>query len=236
MNIALVLAGGSGVRAGQKVPKQFLTIYDTPIIVYTLKNIENSGCFDAIYAVCSEGWKSFVESYAEQYDILTFKGTITGGKTRQESFYNGIQFLTERYNPDDIIFMTDGNRPLIPKRVFEDSIEKALSCDCVLPLEPCYDSMYQANAENQKVIQSVNREELFRGQAPETAKLSVIKEICDKAVHDALKDQTLTSLMLHYGMNVAFIPGSSKCFKITTADDFSIFKALLGEDRIKSIK
>ena len=106
MNIALIIAGGSGTRTGQDVPKQFLTVYDIPIIAYTMKNIEKIPCIDEIYVVGPQGWENFITSYAKQCNVTKFKQVIHGGATRHESIYHGILQLAKhnatapsRWNP-----------------------------------------------------------------------------------------------------------------------------------------
>ena len=56
MNIALIIAGGSGSRMGQDIPKQFINVYDKPIIVYTLESFQKHPEIDAIEVVCIDGW------------------------------------------------------------------------------------------------------------------------------------------------------------------------------------
>lgn len=60
-NIALIIAGGVGARMNQDIPKQFIHVYDKPVIVYTLEAFQNHPNIDAIEVVCLEGW----------YDILS---------------------------------------------------------------------------------------------------------------------------------------------------------------------
>ena len=69
MNIALILAGGIGERTGQDIPKQFLNVYDKPIIIYTLEAFQNHPDIDGIIVTCLEGWHEILWSYAKQYKI-----------------------------------------------------------------------------------------------------------------------------------------------------------------------
>ena len=226
MAIALIIAGGVGARTGKSVPKQFLTVDDVPLIMYTMKNIQDSGCYSELYVVCSDGWKDFIISYALQYNISIFKDTISGGRTRFESCYNGIDALRKTHDPLEIISILDGNRPLTSKDTYKKSIEAIDKADCVLPIEPCYDSMYYAEKNCDKVIKSADKTVLFKGQSPETSRLGLAYEICNNAYMSGLGDQTLTALMLLGGKDVRYIEGSPMNFKITTNEDFSLFKAL----------
>lgn len=226
MAIALITAGGTGSRTGNSVPKQFLTVNDIPIIVYTMKNVQNSGCYDSMYVICADGWRDFVASYAEQYHIDIFRETITGGDSRFVSVSNGIYYLSKLYDGLNVVSIVDANRPMTTKTVFEESIRLLDNADIVLPLEPCFDSMYLVEKGSYLVNRSIDRNVLFKGQSPETFRLGKAVEIHEKAYRDGLLDMTTSALMVHFGERVSFTKGLSTNFKITTAEDLSIFKAL----------
>ena len=69
MNIAVIIAGGSGHRMGQDIPKQFINVYDKPILIYTLESFQKHPQIDAIEVVCIEGWHDIVWAYARQFNI-----------------------------------------------------------------------------------------------------------------------------------------------------------------------
>lgn len=230
MNIALVVAGGVGTRTNNHVPKQFLTIYDKPIIVYTMENIMKAGCFDKIFVVVSSGWNDFIDSYAKQYEISSFCGTIPSGQTRLESIYNGIEYLQKNGFSDSTVAVIDANRPLIPSRVFNESIALSKECDCVIPLDNCYDSMYVADCDAQAVTSMADRSVLFKGQTPEVCVVETGYELLNKFGYSS-PSRTLTETMLMAGKNVKYVKGSALAFKITTADDIAIFKALIDKTK-----
>ena len=89
-NIALVIAGGSGNRMGQDIPKQFIHIDGCPIIIYTLLAFQNHPDIQAIAVVCVKGWETVLQSYANQYSITKLKHIYPGGATGMESIHNGI--------------------------------------------------------------------------------------------------------------------------------------------------
>ena len=89
MTIAVIVAGGVGNRMGQSIPKQFINVYDKPILLYTLEGFERHPMVDAIEVVCIEGWEDTVWSYAQHYNISKLKWIVTGGAMVQESIRNG---------------------------------------------------------------------------------------------------------------------------------------------------
>ena len=77
MNIAVLTAGGIGSRTHQDLPKQFLTVENKPIIIYTLEAFQQHPSIDEIYVSCLEGWSAVLEAYAKQFNIATvYKGNI----------------------------------------------------------------------------------------------------------------------------------------------------------------
>lgn len=72
-NIALIIAGGVGARMGQDIPKQFINVYDRPVIVYTLEAFQNNPNIDGIEVVCLDGWHEILKAYARQFGIANWK-------------------------------------------------------------------------------------------------------------------------------------------------------------------
>ena len=93
MNYALLIAGGSGNRMGQEIPKQFIHVDDCPIIVHTMKAFERHPDIEAIAVVCLEGWETVLRSYANQFSITKLRWIFKGGETGMESIHNGIYGL-----------------------------------------------------------------------------------------------------------------------------------------------
>ncbi len=179
-----------------------------------MKNDQDSGCYDSMYVVCAEGWKDFIASYAEQYNIDSFKGTITGGNTRFDSVSNRIKYLSEFYDGSIIVSLIDANRPMTTNAVFEESFRLLDKGDIVLPLEPCFDSMYVVEKGSRNVNRSIDRNVLYKGQSPEAFRLGKAVEIHRKAYTDGIMDLTTSALMVHYGEQVCFTKGLSTNFKI----------------------
>ena len=83
MNYAILIAGGSGARMGQDIPKQFINVYDKPILIYTLEGFQKHPQIDAIEVVCIDGWHEVLWAYAKQFGITKLKWVVSGGKTGQ---------------------------------------------------------------------------------------------------------------------------------------------------------
>ena len=123
MNIAMILAGGCG-RTEQDIPKQFMNVYDKPLIIYTLENFERHPDIDGIAVVCLEGWHEVLKAYARQYGISKLNWILDGGADGQESTHKGITALRDVCENDDIILVHDAIRPFITEEVIADAITK----------------------------------------------------------------------------------------------------------------
>ena len=112
-NIALLIAGGAGARMHQNIPKQFLTVNERPVIVYTLEAFQQHPEIDEIAVVCIHGWEPVLLAYADQFNITKLKYVVPGGENGQESIKNGVFELEKHYRDDDIVLIHDAIRPLV---------------------------------------------------------------------------------------------------------------------------
>ena len=108
MNYALIIAGGSGNRMGQDIPKQFINVYDKPVLIYTLESFQRHPMVDAIDVVCLDGWHDVLRAYANQFNITKLQDVVSGGKSAQKAcqYGNGVTSLPYNeqifiVNPDD---------------------------------------------------------------------------------------------------------------------------------------
>jgi len=104
-NIALIIAGGTGNRMHQDIPKQFITVNERPVIVYTLEAFEKHPEIDAIAVVCIEGWEHVLWAYAKQFNITKLEYIIPGGDCGQASIRNGVYELEKHFSKDDIVLI-----------------------------------------------------------------------------------------------------------------------------------
>lgn len=124
MNIAVIFAGGVGSRMHSKEkPKQFLEMYNKPIIVHTLEYFQKNQMIDAISVVCVENWIPYLQELVYKFRIEKVKKIVCGGKTGQLSIYNGLKAAKEiAGNEKAIVLIHDGVRPLINDKLITDNI------------------------------------------------------------------------------------------------------------------
>ncbi|ENY9030907.1 2-C-methyl-D-erythritol 4-phosphate cytidylyltransferase [Campylobacter coli] len=228
MNIALIIAGGIGARMNQSIPKQFMSINDKPIIIYTLEKFEKHPAIDEIVVVSLNGWENLLLSYAKQFKITKLRYITKGGASGQESIKNGILKLKEFYSDDDIVLIHDAIRPNVSEEIISDAIRVINEKGSAVSVIPCNEAMLVSNDDGINSRQTYDRQKLKRTQTPQGATLKALKDLYDKAEKMGIKDSVATcTLMIETGGEIYFSIGSEKNIKITTMDDIDIFKALL---------
>ena len=239
-NIAIVIAGGSGSRMGQDIPKQFINVYDKPILIYTLESFEKHPQIDAIEVVCIEGWESVLKAYAKQFNITKLKWIVKGGNTGQESIRNGVYNLEGKVNPDDNIIIHDGIRPLVEDSVLTDVILKSSKYGNGVTSMPYNEQIFVIDEEDETTTtQFIPRETLRRVSTPQAYRFDLLlekyKEAFEKEIGVYGSHYTNT-MMVELGVRLHFAAGSDKNIKLTTKDDLEMFKAHLKADKDNWLK
>lgn len=236
MNVALLTAAGQSTRMGQDVPKQFLTVNEIPVIVYTMEAFQHHPLIDEILVVCLSDWQPMLKAYARQFNISKLLRTVPGGKTGQESIYNGIVNLAKDHDTNDLILVHDGNRPYVSEKIITDCIKTARLYGNSVAAIPCYEAMVLTD-DGVTSTGNIDRDRLRRTQTPHGFTLGKMLELHNKARERGIENTTATcTLMMELGESVHFYEGSEKNIKLTTLDDMDIFKALLSSKRPKWIK
>lgn len=231
MNIAIIIAGGVGSRMGQNIPKQFINVYDKPILLYTLESFEKHPMVDTIELVCIDGWENVVWSYAEQYNISKLKWIVKGGNSGQESIRNGVFNLEDKCSKDDTIIIHDGIRPLVDAEVLADVICKAQKYGNAVTSLPYNEQIFLVSEDDESTTTKfIPRETIRRVSTPQAYRFDLL----DGKYHEAFEKQIgiygshyTNTMMVELGVRLHFAAGSDKNIKLTTPDDLEIFKGYL---------
>lgn len=235
-NIALIIAGGSGNRMHQDIPKQFITVNERPVIVYTLEAFEKHPDVDAIAVVCIEGWDHILWAYAKQFNITKLKYVVPGGKNGQDSIRNGVMELEKHYNSDDLVLIHDAIRPMVSAEIISDNIRVACEHGNAITVIPCAEAMMQTE-DGIVSTGSYPRDNLKRTQTPQAFRIGDICDLHRKALGKGITNSVAScTLMIEMGEQVYFSAGSEKNVKLTTVEDIDIFKALLAAKRSDWLK
>ncbi len=229
MNIAVIIAGGVGSRMGHDIPKQFIEVYDKPILAYTLENFQDSRMIDAIEVVCIDGWQQDVMDYVQKYNISKLKWIVKGGDSAQESIRNGIDNLKDKCSLEDTIIIHDGIRPLVDVDVLNDVIEKCNEYGNAVTSLPYNEQIFVVD-DDISTVSYIPRETLRRVSTPQAYKLGKLIWAYDKAFKEKIGiygSSYANTMMVELGERLYFAKGSDKNIKLTTKDDLEIFKGYI---------
>lgn len=239
MNIALLIAGGSGNRMGQDIPKQFMHIDGCPIIIHTMQCFQNHPDVEAIAVVCLKGWETVLQSYANQFNITKLKWVFPGGNSGMESIHNGIYGLKEvGCDDEDLILIHDAVRPLLPQDVISANIAICQAYGYAITGIQCREAILESR-DGFTTKTSIPRDTLIRTQTPQTFRL---KNIIN--AHEMAKEKGITNSVssctliaeLDEDIEMHLVPGSEKNIKITTVEDLEILGALMHTQKEQWLK
>lgn len=235
-NIALIIAGGTGARMGQDIPKQFLTVNEKPVIIYTLEAFQNHPDIDAISVVCVKGWEQVLLAYCKQFNISKIEYIMEGGENGQSSIRNGITKLHEKYGENDIVLIHDAIRPMVSQTIITDCLNVTKEKGCAITCIPCAEAMLQTT-DGSSSDSDYPRANLKRTQTPQGFYVDKLFDLHARALEKGITNSIAScTLMVEMGEKVYFSQGSEKNIKLTTVEDIDIFKALLAASRSEWLK
>lgn len=228
---AVIIAGGVGSRMGFDIPKQFVNVYEKPVLLYTLESFQRHPSVDHIEVVCIEGWEDVVEREAEHYGITKLARIVPGGSTGQESIRNGVFALEGIAADDDIVIIHDGIRPLVDAAVLSDVIRVAKAHGNAVTSLPYNEQIFVvAEDDPATTTQFIPRETLRRVSTPQAYRFDLL----DGAYHEAFEKEIgiygshyTNTMMVELGHRLYFAAGSDKNIKLTTPEDLELFKGYL---------
>lgn len=229
MNIAIIFAGGSGVRMGAGVPKQFLEINGKPVIIHTLQLFQYHNKIDKIYVSIIADYEDYMNELVEEYHLTKVVKVLPGGETAQDSIYNALK-MAEVENPEDsIVLLHDGVRPFVSYDVIADNIKGVEEYGNAITTTACFETILLSK-DGQNVDSVPYRKETFAAQAPQSFRL---KDII--AAHDVVRARPeryenmvdACTILMSQGLKVHMIEGNRGNIKVTTPEDVYMYRALL---------
>lgn len=234
MNIALLIAGGSGNRMGQDIPKQFMHVDGCPVIIHTMQCFQKHPNIGAIAVVCLRGWETVLQSYANQFNITKLKWIFPGGNSGMESIHNGIYGLKEQgCNDNDLVLIHDAVRPLLSQDIISSNIAICQAYGYAITGIKCREAILESH-DGFSSKTSIPRDTLIRTQTPQTFRLKNIIAAHEMAKEKGITDSVASCTLLaelNEDIEMHIVPGSEKNIKITTVEDLEILKALMHTEK-----
>lgn len=229
MNIAIIFAGGSGVRMGAGIPKQFLEVNGKPIIVHTLQLFQYHKKIDKIYLSVIEDYIPYMEGLVQEFHLSKVAGVMPGGETAQDTIYLALKKAREENPADSIVLLHDGVRPFVSYDVISENIKSVKKYGSAITCTACYETILLSK-DGENVGQVPYRKETFAAQAPQSFYLQDIIDAHDaiRATENGYTDMVdACTIMKTIGKEVHMVAGNRGNIKVTTPEDVYTFRALL---------
>lgn len=229
MNLAVIFAGGVGSRMNSKErPKQFLEMYNKPIIIHTLEYFDNHPLIDGIVVVCVADWITYMNCLLDKFQIKKVKRVVEGGKTGQLSIFNGLLAAKElTKNENSIVLIHDGVRPLISSKLITDNINTVLKFGNSITCSKVKETIVEID-DQEDIILIPDRIHSRIAKAPQCFYLNDILSAHLKAREEGIFDFIDScTMMQYYGYKLHITDGPFDNIKITTPDDFYTMRAIL---------
>lgn len=227
MNVAIIFAGGTGQRMKSTAcPKQFLPLYGKPIIIYTLEIFQKHPDIDQIIVPCVEGWEDRLRNMANQFGITKLTQVVPGGQTSQGSKLSALLALQGTCREDDIILMHDAVRPLITSKVIDDNLACVQKFGNAITVDPFTETGI-VSEDGKTVETTIERQKLYIAKAPQCFYYRDALEAHQRA--ESMPDTTTIdtcTIMTALGKTLHFVPCECANIKITTPEDYYVFKAI----------
>jgi 2-C-methyl-D-erythritol 4-phosphate cytidylyltransferase len=222
-NYVVIPAGGAGLRSGFSKPKQYVKVNGKELIVYTLMNFQKCRFVDEIVIAASEQYFKLLNKLIIKYKLSKVTSVIEGGKERQDSVFNALFSLNT--NSNDLILVHDAARPLLSASVLENAVKLAEEKGNAVVALKARDTLVKGAGS---INSYLDRDEIYQIQTPQIFKASILKKAMLEAQKDNFYGTDESMLVKRIGKKVYLSEGSSLNFKVTTKEDFSLFKSLLG--------
>lgn len=215
---ALIVAGGSGNRMKNPVPKQFIELLGRPILMHTIEIFKKYDPRIEIILVLPKEQVSFWNELCARHRFIVKYKMAFGGETRTQSVRNGLDLIAE----EGIVFIHDGVRPLVSLQTIERCFKMALKKGNALPVIPVSESVRMV--ENNK-NRAADRSALMLVQTPQTFKTGLIKQAYQNAGSIEFTDDA--TVLEHFGETIHLVPGNRENIKITYPEDLIFAGAFL---------
>lgn len=242
MNVALILAGGVGNRLGAKIPKQFIEVLGKPVLAYTIEAFEKHPEIDAVLVACVKPYIDYMWEMKEKYGLSKLQWVTEGGDTFQGSVLNGIRYLEDKIDENDIVLIHFGASPFITCDIISDCIRvckekgNAISTTDFYLLSGKKKKDSSVSDPENYTEEYINRDTVAIMNTPHAFKYGFVADIYKEAIETGVIDTVephTTTLMYAMGKKIYFALGSQNNIKITRKEDLELFEGYVLEQQRK---
>lgn len=221
---AVVLAAGTGSRMGMDTPKQYLPVYEKPLIYYALRQFQDSAVEKIVLVVTAGEEELCREQIVEAYGFTKVCAVVSGGSERYLSVHAGLQALAGV----DYVLIHDGARPCIDAALLKRTMETVIQDKACVVGMPVKDTIKVADAQCW-TQETPDRSRLWQVQTPQAFSYELIKSAYETLVAAGVQSVTDDAQVLErvYGKKSRLIEGSYRNIKVTTPEDLELVKLFL---------
>lgn len=220
MNVAVILAGGNGLRMGGDMPKQFMKIDGKYMLQYSIEAFSQNKNIDEIAIVVNPNYLKQAEDIIFSNDYDKVRMIIKGGRERYDSTYHAVMTYSNMNRNKYNILFHDAARPFVSQRIIDDVVEALKTFRAVAVALSATETIVRV--EDAKVSSVPDRRLLYRAQTPQGFDINVIKKAYEIAFNDpdfyASDDCGIVSKYLP-DIPIGVVAGEEQNVKITYESD-----------------
>ena len=210
--VALIVAAGSGSRAGGEQPKQFRLLRGKPMLWHSFRALSVHPSIDQVYVAIGAGQDEAAGAALAGLQPAIF---VQGGATRRESVYLGLQAIAANGGADQVL-IHDAARPFLPSAIIDDLLDALLLAPGAVPALPVVDSLSRGDVQ---LSETVARENLWRIQTPQAFAFREIFQSHQTWAGEESSDDA--RMLMAHGGTVRIVPGAEALNKFTFSNDFA---------------
>ncbi|HYE16594.1 MAG TPA: 2-C-methyl-D-erythritol 4-phosphate cytidylyltransferase [Pyrinomonadaceae bacterium] len=228
MNVAIIVAAGSGSRmGGGGRAKQFREISGIPIIIHTLSRFEQCETIGRVVAVVPAGEEEGLLALARAHGLGKLARAVAGGRSRTESVWRGLQASAEARESGGVVAVHDGVRPFVRPEEIDGVVREAERSGAAILAAPASDTIKESSEDGLRVARTLARSRLWQAQTPQCFRFELLERAYRLALAEGLEATDDSALVERTGAPVAIVPGGAHNLKITTPHDFALAEILL---------
>ena len=231
MNVAIILAGGKGIRAGLGMPKQFAEVLGKPVIAYTLDLFQEHPEIDSIEIVCVNGYIDQMWDICKRFNLTKVKWIVEGGASFLESTVNGVRGLEKVCMDDDIVTIHTGVAPFLDPEFITDNLRVCRETGNAITSYPLYSLAGMKNEAHPEMTDTwFDRDSIVCLKNPHSVRYGLIRDMYKEAIESGLINRVkpyTTTLMFHMNIPIYLSMGSQMNIKITKKEDLELFEAFV---------
>ena len=221
----VVTAGGSGVRMGSALPKQFLELGGRAVLQRTIERFLEACPDIKVITVLPEAHMGWWRLYCRDRNFLCPQRLVPGGFTRFHSVKNALAFV-----PDGaVVAVHDAVRPLLTSALIRLMFERMDTARALIPVVPSVDTLAVLDKDPDGTLrdsgEEVDRSRIFGAQTPQMFRSEDLKAAYGQGFDPAFTDDA--SVARRYGVPLSYVAGERNNIKLTTPEDLALAEAIL---------